>query len=210
MYTAKCPLLDEHAKVIHDVTPVKHILDSITRTVRTLLKKTPFWVLIEEQFTQFREEPEKDRFKMVFTLQLESCISMYFVQQGIEVRTIHSTKRFPFLGYAGWKSDTRWDRKQRVAAEVSSLLDPSVPGNEFARREHDLTNWESLTQRHDVADAISQCHAAVGGPKQARHGECQEQEVQQGFQAVSLLKPPVLLLRPMSWAFMLQALQHEA
>jgi hypothetical protein len=74
--TPQNALLDEHAKVIHDVPPVKHILDSITRTVRTLLKKRPFWVLIEEQFTQFREEPEKHRFKMVFTLQLESCISM--------------------------------------------------------------------------------------------------------------------------------------
>jgi hypothetical protein len=157
MYTAKRPLLDEHAKVIHDVTAVKRELDDITHTVRTLLKGRPFWVLIEEQFTQFSADPEAKRVSMVFTLQLESCISMYFVQQGIEVRTIHSTKRFPFLGYAGWKSDTRWNRKQRVAAEVSSMLDPSVPGNEFARREHDLTNWESLTQRHDIADAISQC-----------------------------------------------------
>lgn len=131
MYTAKRPLLDEHAKVIHGVTTVKRKLDDIIHTVRTLLKGRPFWVLIEEQFTQFQADSAK-RCSLVFTLQLESCISMYFVQQGIEVRTIHSTKRFPFLGYQGWKQDARWDQKQRVAAEVSNLLDPSVPGNEPA------------------------------------------------------------------------------
>jgi hypothetical protein len=126
--------------------------------VETLLKGRPFWVLIEEQYTQFRADSEAKRCALVFTLRLESCTSMYFVQKGVQVRTIHATKRFPFLGYAGWKQNTRWDRKQRVAAEVSKLLDPSLPGNEFAHREHDLTNWSDLpmTQRHDIADAISQ------------------------------------------------------
>jgi hypothetical protein len=143
---------------VHDVTAVKRHLDDITHMVETLLKGRPFWVLIEEQYTQFLADSEAKRCALVFTLQLESCISMYFVQKGVQVRTIHATKPFPFLGYAGWKQDTRWDRKQRVAAEVSKLLDPSLPGNEFAHREHDLTNWSDLpmTQRHDIADAISQ------------------------------------------------------
>jgi hypothetical protein len=86
MYTAKTPLLDEHAKVIHDVTAVKRKLDDITHKVRTLLNGRPFWVLVEEQFTQFGADPEAKRCSMVFTLQLESCISMYFVQQGLQVR----------------------------------------------------------------------------------------------------------------------------
>jgi hypothetical protein len=159
LYTKKLQLLDEHATVIHDVKPVKRYLDDLTQIVRTLLKERPFWVLIEEQFTQFKTDPEAKQFQMVFTIQMESCISMYYLQQGIEVRTIHSTKRFAFLGYAGWKSDTRWRRKQHVADVVSTLLDASVQGNKFARRKHDLSNWEKLTrtQRHDVADAISQC-----------------------------------------------------
>jgi hypothetical protein len=78
-------------------------------------------VLVEEQFTQFGADPEAKRCSMVFTLKLKSCISMYFVQQGVQVRTLHATKRFPFLGYAGWKQDTRWDRKQRVADVVKQL-----------------------------------------------------------------------------------------
>lgn len=95
----------------------------------------------------------------MYHAQLESCISMYYAQRGVQVRTIHARKRFPILDYDKWKQDTRWARKQRVAAEVSKLLDQSLPGNKFARRQHDLTNWTKLptTQRHDIADAIAQC-----------------------------------------------------
>jgi hypothetical protein len=137
LYTTRRPLLDAHADVIHDVTAVKRHLDDITHITETLLKGRPYWVLVEEQFTQFRTDSEAKRCALVFTLQLESCISMYYAQKGVQVRTIHATKRFPFLGYAGWKQDTRWDRKQRVAAEVSKLLDKSVAGNAFAHRQHD-------------------------------------------------------------------------
>lgn len=124
LYTTKRRLLDEHAQMVHDVTAVKRHLDDITLTVETLLQGRRYWVLIEEQFTQFKADPEAKRHTLVFTLQLECCISMYFVQKGMQVRTIHATKRFPFLGYEGWKQDTRWARKQRVTTSVSTLLDP--------------------------------------------------------------------------------------
>jgi hypothetical protein len=92
LYTTKRRLLDEHAQVVHDVTAVKRHLDDITFTVETLLQGRPYWVLIEEQFTKFKADPEAKRHTLVFTLQLESCIRMYFVQKGMQVRTIHATK----------------------------------------------------------------------------------------------------------------------
>lgn len=124
LYTKKLQLLDEHATVIHDVKPVKRYLDDLTQIVRTLLKERPFWVLIEEQFTQFKTDPEAKQFQMVFTIQMESCISMYYLQQGIEVRTIHSTKRFAFFGLC------RLEVRHALAQEAACR----GCGEHFARR----------------------------------------------------------------------------
>jgi hypothetical protein len=154
LFLAKTQLLDEHAYVVHDPAEVKGHLDSVVHQVETLLNGRPYYCLIEMQY--FDQEASRG---LVFPLQLESCIGMYFVQKGIPVRIIHATKRYSFLNIHGWKQDSRWRRKQRVVEVVSNILNPAVPGNAFAHRNHDLSAWNSSppAQRHDVADAIAQC-----------------------------------------------------
>jgi hypothetical protein len=156
LYLAKTQLLDEHAYVVHDPAEVKRHLDSIVYNVKTLLNGKPYYCLIEMQY--FDQEASRG---LVFPLQLESCIGMYFVQKGVPIRTIQATKRYPFLDIKGWKQDTRWRRKQRVVEVVSNILNPAMPGNAFAQGDHDLSTWHQYTpaQRHDIADAIAQCLA---------------------------------------------------
>lgn len=95
----------------------------------------------------------------MFNLQLESCISLYYVTRGIQVKTIHATTRFSFLGINGWNQHNRYTRKQKVVNEITKLLDTTLPGNMFASRDHDLTGWHKYHrhERHDVADALAQC-----------------------------------------------------
>ena len=81
-----------------------------------------------------------------------------FRAKGNFIRTIHATKRYPFLDVDGWEQDTQWRRKQRVVDVVSNILNPAMPGNAFAQRVHDdLTNWHQChpVQGHDIADAIA-------------------------------------------------------
>jgi hypothetical protein len=156
LYLAKTRLLDEHAYVVHDPAEVKRHLDRVVHQVETMLNGRPYYCLIEMQY--FDQEASRG---LVFPLQLESCIGMYFVQKGVNVKTIHATKRYPFLNIHGWKQDSRWRRKQRVVEVVSKILNPAVPGNAFAHRTHDLSTWNSLppAQRHDAADSLAQCLA---------------------------------------------------
>jgi hypothetical protein len=174
MFVTNRPLLDEHQYVIHDVAPVKRHLDEITLLTNTLLNGRPYFVLIEQQFTLYQNDPEAKRQGLVFPLQLESCIAMYYVQRGIEVKTIHATQRYPFLGLHGWKQDSRWQRKQNVVNSVAQLLSTNTPGNQFAYRDHDLSEWEKKppSQRSDMADAIAQALCYVYRNIQAVY-ECQ-------------------------------------
>jgi len=147
-------LLDEHAKVVHDYEAVKRHLDAIKYQVDTMLQGRPYWVLVEQQY--FDSESKSG---LVFNLQLESAVAMYFRAHQIDVRLIQATKRFPFLGIDGWAKDTRYQRKKRVVAKVKELLDPTVVGNRFGSRRHNLEGWTGLpdSSRHDMADAIAQC-----------------------------------------------------
>jgi hypothetical protein len=93
-------------------------------------------------------------------------IEMYFLQKGRAVKTIHATKRYPFLGIHTWKTDTRAARKNKVVKVVSRLLDPTdFKHNTFATRHHNLVDWDhaltkSPADRLDMADALVQalCH----------------------------------------------------
>jgi hypothetical protein len=158
MFVTNKPLLDHHQYVIHDVVPVKRHLDEITHLTNTLLNGRPYFVLIEQQFNLYQNDPEAKRQGLVFPLQLESCIAMYYVQRGIEVKTIHATQRYPFLGIHGWRQDSRWQRKQNVVNAVTLLLSSATPGNQFALRDHNLSEWETkpTSQCSDMADAIAQ------------------------------------------------------
>lgn len=92
---------------------------------------------------------------LIYNLQLEAAVAMFFRAHDVPVRLIHATKRCPFLGLDGWKQNTRHERKKRVVAAVKKLLCPEEPDNQFARRPHDLTAWDGLANRgrHDVANA---------------------------------------------------------
>lgn len=156
LWLDKRQLLDQHASVVHDYEAIQRHLDLIKYQVETLLQGRPYWVLVEQQFLD-RDSKERG---LVFNLQLESAVAMYFKTHNIDVRLIQATKRFPFLGVDGWAKDTRYERKQNVVARVKDLLDPKkLPGNRFSRRQHNLEVWDKLTdvQRHDIADAIAQC-----------------------------------------------------
>jgi len=159
MLCGKQQLLDEHATVLHQnhVAQVKQHLDSMRQLLDTILQGRAFWVLIEQQFLDHHEA----KHGLIFPLQLESCITMYFMLQGIQVRNIQCTKRYSFLGINNWKQDSQWQRKQRVVTAISRLLDPLTPNNGFALREHDLSGWQQTpsSQRSDIADAIAQCLA---------------------------------------------------
>jgi hypothetical protein len=96
---------------------------------------------------------------LYFNIQLQQCIFMYYLQKGKQVQTIHPTKRYSFLGIHGWRQDSRTTRKARVVRVVSRLLDPNstLTGNQFGSRQHNLLDWETHTQKHDMADALAQC-----------------------------------------------------
>jgi len=95
--------------VIHDAATVKKHVDQVTETVDTLLQNRPCWVLVEQQYVG-----DEAKHGTVFNLQLESCISMSFVQNRVEVRTVQATKRYPFVGITSWQQDNRYRRKQNV------------------------------------------------------------------------------------------------
>jgi hypothetical protein len=154
MWLSRRQLLDVHAKVVHDYHAVIRHLDAVRYQVETLLQGRHYWVLVEQQF--FDSESKAG---LVFTLQLEAAIAVYFRAHKIDVRLIQATKRFPFLGLEGWAKDTRYLRKKRVVARVKELLNPTVPGNKFGQRPHNLEGWTGVpdSSRHDMADAIAQC-----------------------------------------------------
>lgn len=154
LWLEKRQLLDQHAKVIHDYEAVKRHLDAVRYQVETMLQGRPYWVLVEQHY--FDSESKGG---LVFNLQLESAVAMYFRAHNIDVRLIHATKRYPFLGIDGWAKNTRYERKKRVVAQVKKLLDPRQPGNQFGGRLHNLTAWDTQSDsaRHDMADAVAQC-----------------------------------------------------
>ena len=154
MYLARRQLLDVHAAVVHDYEAVKRHLDAITYEVQTLLQGRPYWVLVEQQY--FDAESKAG---LIFNLQLEACVAMYYRAHNIPVRLIQATKRFPFLGLDGWTKNTRYERKKRVANTVKDLLDPQSIANAFALRAHNLAEWAGrpTPELFDMADAVAQC-----------------------------------------------------
>jgi Holliday junction resolvasome RuvABC endonuclease subunit len=154
-------LLAEHESFVTSTADVKERLDEMTALIEILLQGRDYWVLVEQQFMD-----ADARAGLYFNIQLQMLIEMYYLQKGRAVKTIHATKRFPFLGIHTWKTDTRAARKSKVIKVVSRLLDPSeFQHNTFATRQHNLVDWEhALTEspadRRDMADALVQalCH----------------------------------------------------
>ena len=161
MYMRTHKLLAEHESFVTSTADVKEHLDEMTALIDTLLQGRDYWVLVEQQFMD-----ADARAGLYFNIQLQMLIEMYYLQKGRAVKTIHATKRYPFLGIHTWKTDTRAARKNKVVKVVSRLLDPSeFQHNTFAARQHNLADWDhaltkSPADRRDMADALVQalCH----------------------------------------------------
>jgi hypothetical protein len=133
----------------------------MTALIETLLQGRDYWVLVEQQFMDADAKAG-----LYFNIQLQMLIEMFYLQKGRAVKTIHATKRYPFLGIHTWKTDTRAARKNKVVKGVCSLLDPTdFQHNTFATRQHNLVDWDhalkkSPADRRDMADALVQalCH----------------------------------------------------
>jgi Holliday junction resolvasome RuvABC endonuclease subunit len=161
MYMRTHKLLAEHESFVTSTADVKEHLDEMTALIEILLQGRDYWVLVEQQFMD-----ADARAGLYFNIQLQMLIEMYYLQKGRAVKTIHATKRYPFLGIHTWKTDTRAARKNKVVRVVSRLLDPSeFQHNTFATRQHNLVDWDhaltkSPADRRDMTDALVQalCH----------------------------------------------------
>jgi hypothetical protein len=121
-----------HESFVTSTADVKEHLDEMMALIETLLQGRDYWVLVEQQFMDADAKAG-----LYFNIQLQMRIEMYFLQKGRAVKTIHATRRYPFLGIHTWKTDTRAARKNKVVKVVSRLLDPAeFPNNTFATRQH--------------------------------------------------------------------------
>jgi Holliday junction resolvasome RuvABC endonuclease subunit len=154
LYWRKMKLLDEHQCSIADTKPVIDRLEDIYDTVQTQLNSRPFWVLLERQHL---DQQSKQKINpLLFNSQLEMICSTFFNMKGCVVRTVEPSLRYPFLGIHEWKKFKRHARKKQVVQKVQELLTQS-PGNAFAARQHDLSQWNSTSHRTDMADSLAQC-----------------------------------------------------
>jgi hypothetical protein len=93
---------------------------------------------------------------IVFNLQLQQAIVMYYLCKGKSVRVLSASERYKFLGIRNWQQMTRHFRKVSTANAVRQLLEPREDTS-FAGRNHDLRMWQAAAeQQHDMADALGQ------------------------------------------------------
>jgi hypothetical protein len=144
-------LLDIHEQVVRSTDQVKRYLDSTTDNVEAALKSNDYWVLVEEQ--PWDSDSKKG---IVFNLQLQQAIVMYYLCQGKPVRVLSASERYKFLGIQNWQQMTRHFHKVSTANAVRQLLGPSN-GNAFAARHHDVRVWQAAGENQpDLADALGQ------------------------------------------------------
>jgi hypothetical protein len=151
VYWRQHKLLDVHEQVVRSTDQVKRHLDSIKDNVEAALKSNDYWVLVEQQ-------PWDSYAKtgLVFNLQLQQAIVMYFLCQGKSVRVLSASERYKFLGIENWQQMNRHFRKVSTATAVRRVLEPKND-NLFARRNHDLRMWQAAGEnQHDMADTLGQ------------------------------------------------------
>ena len=147
-------LLDEHQCSIADTKPVIDRLADIYDTVQTQLNSRPFWVLLERQHLDQQSKQKVN--PLLFNSQLEMICSTFFNLKGCVVRTCEPSLRYPFLAIHDWKKLNRHARKKQVVQKVQELLTRG-PGNAFAERQHDLSQWNSTSHKTDMGDSLAQC-----------------------------------------------------
>jgi hypothetical protein len=151
VYWNRHKLLDVHEQVIRSTDQVKLYLDTITDNVEAALKCNDYWILVEEQ--PWDTDAKKG---IVFNLQLQQAIVMYFLCRGKTVRVLNASERYKFLGIPNWQQMTRFFRKVSTANAVRQLLEPRED-NAFAARKHDVRVWQAAREsQHDMADALGQ------------------------------------------------------
>lgn len=151
VYWNRHKLLDVHEQVIRSTDQVKRYLDTITDNVTAALKSDDFWVLVEDQ--PWDADAKKG---IVFNLQLQQAIVMYYLCRDKTVRVLSASERYKFLGIKNWQQMTRHVRKVSTANAVRQLLEAG-DGNAFAGRNHDLRVWQAAGEnQHDMADALGQ------------------------------------------------------
>jgi hypothetical protein len=92
LYLRTHKLLAEHEGFVTSTADVKQHLDDMTALIETLLQGSDYWVLVEQQYMDTDAKAG-----LYFNIQLQMLIEMYFLQKGRAVKTIHATKRYPFL-----------------------------------------------------------------------------------------------------------------
>jgi hypothetical protein len=120
------------------IESAKHaVAFTITDNVTAALKSDDFWVLVEDQ--PWDADAKKG---IVFNLQLQQAIVMYYLCRDKTVRVLSASERYKFLGIKSWQQMTRHVRKVSTANAVRQLLEAG-DGNAFAGRNHNLRVWQA-------------------------------------------------------------------
>jgi hypothetical protein len=151
VYWNRHKLLDVHEQVVRSTDQAKRYLGSITDNVEAALKTDDYWVLVEEQ-----PWDSDSRKGVVFNLQLQQAIVMYYLCKGKSVRVLSASERYKFLGIQNWQQMTRHFRKVSTANAVRQLLKPRDDSS-FAGHNQDIRVWQAAGEnQHDMADALGQ------------------------------------------------------
>lgn len=122
LYLERKPLLAKHEPIVRSVDQVKAALDQVTAAVTTLLQGRPFYVVLDEQFVSKTKHP------IVFSVQLETAITMYYQCKDIPVVRVGSKERYDFLDI-----DRKLSAYKKKAAATNKLKGLITSNNPFAR-----------------------------------------------------------------------------
>jgi hypothetical protein len=152
LYWQMNKLLDQHAPQIRDTSEVKRHLDVVMHHLQPHLAGRSLQVLVEDQVLKGKSDKDIARKGIFFTVQLQQCVSMYFLCQGCNVQTVDASQRYSFMGITTSKM-SRHQKKQAVVGKLRSLLTQGA-GNDFALQPHDLSAWSQAAKKDDLADAL--------------------------------------------------------
>ena len=152
LYWQMHKLVDQHSPQIRDTSEVKRHLDAVMQAPQPHLPGRKFQVLVEDQVLKGKSDKDIAKNGMYFNVQLQQCVSMYFLCQGCKVQTVDASLRYIFMGITTSKM-SRHQKKQAVVGKLRSLLTQGA-GNDFALQPHDLSAWSHAGKRDDLADAL--------------------------------------------------------
>ena len=143
-------LLDQHSPRVRDTSEARKHLDSIMQALQPHLAGRTCQVLVEDQVLKGNSDKDLAKKGIYFLIQLQQCVSMYFLCQGCKVQTLDASERYTFMGISSSKP-SRHQKKQAVVHKLKNLL---TPGTAFATQPHDLSAWGVKSKKDDLADAL--------------------------------------------------------